>query len=92
MLKIVLDNEINKGFHYQGFPLRNFNGTNFYFFVSLEECQYLCEINDYCMFFNYLEDMRGCWLKFGAGKKVSEKNIKEAGYFGHKYSSGTLVL
>ena len=89
------------GYVYQGFPLRNYgNFHNIYSQVTVDECQYLCEISDLCQYFNYVtetdmdvgededEDMvtlyKACYLKFGVGKRTEKAN----GAFGYKYSTG----
>ena len=79
----VLDNKTIKGYHYQGFPLNNFGDTNIYSTVTVEECQFLCEITPLCRYFNYGNSDETCYLKFGVGKKVPKD-----GSFGYKYSSG----
>ena len=56
---------------------------NNYSIVTVDECQYLCEISDLCRYFNYNYDTKACFLKFGVGK-IKDFN----GAFGHKYSSG----
>ena len=80
-IKHVLDNKTIKGNQYFGFPLNNYGGRNIYSKVTIDECQYLCEITALCRYFNYGNEK--CYLKFGVGKK-HETN----GYFGYKYSSG----
>ena len=83
------------GYVYQGFPLRNYgNFHNIYSQVTVDECQYLCEISDLCQYFNYIsEKQQGtppktyyelCYLKFGVGEKKAVTN----GTFGYKYSPG----
>ena len=79
--------------NYQGYPLANYAGSNIYSQVTVDECQYLCEISDLCRYFNYVNKNKNyeqaCFLKFGVGKLVTdEKAIGEGPSFGHKYSSG----
>ena len=74
---------------YQGFPLFNYAGYNTYGSVTVDECQYLCEISDLCRYFNYRIDMNTCFLKFGVGYNNTE--FKNNGAFGHKYSSGKQI-
>ena len=79
-------------YNYQGFPLRNYAGSNKYQSVTVDECQYLCEKSDLCRYFNYIikngENVNACYLKFGVGFKA---NFKNNGAFGHKYSSGKQI-
>ena len=84
-MRHVLDKRTIDGVHYQGFPLTNYGGKNVYSQVTVNECQYLCEITTLCRYFNYLD--KYCNLKFGVGKKV----YKYGGSFGYKYSSGKYV-
>ena len=89
----VLDNERIEGINYSGFPLKNYASTNVYSRVTVEECQYLCEISDRCRYFNYvvknLKFYNACYLKFGVGEKVTgETTIGNGGVFGNKYSLG----
>ena len=89
---LVLDNKIIDDVNYNGFPLKNFGtGNGWYSRVTVEECQYLCEISDLCRYFNYvvkskyLQYENLCELKFGGTiREAKEGN----GNFGHKYSSG----
>ena len=92
-----LDNKIIDDVNYNGFPLRNFGfGLNgWYSRVTVEECQYLCEISDLCRYFNFnfnyvakpssIQYENICELKFGGTKKEA---MEGNGAFGHKYSSG----
>ena len=88
----VLDNKINEGVIYDGFYLSNYARDNVYSSVTVDECQYLCEITDQCRYFIYdlKSAMSGgpfenkCHLKFGVGSRI----YLEGGAFGHKYSSG----
>ena len=88
----VLDNKINEGVIYDGFYLSNYARNNVYRSVTVEECQYLCEITDQCRYFIYdLKSLMSggpfknkCHLKFGVGRQID----LEGGAFGHKYSSG----
>ena len=90
----ISDKTTIAGCHYQGFPLRNYGTKNSYSRVTLDECQYLCEISDLCQYFNYAPEVQLgkplktfydlCYLKFGVGKKVNITN----GAFGYKYSPG----
>ena len=78
---------------YQGYPLFNYAGVSTYSQVTVDECQYLCEISDLCRYFNYVNKTEqyehACFLKFGVGKLITdEKIIGEGPSFGHKYSSG----
>ena len=89
-----LDNKIIDDVNYNGFPLRNFDGlTGWYSRVTVEECQYLCEISDLCRYFNYvvkstyMQYENFCELKFGGTKKEAKEGN---GAFGHKYSSGNI--
>ena len=79
--------------NYQGYPLKNYAGVNSFSQVTVDECQYLCEIFDLCRYFNYVnkneEYEKACFLKFGVGRLATdEKFIGEGPSFGHKYSSG----
>ena len=90
----VLDNKIDEGVIYDGFYISNYDyvGSNVYRSVTVEECQYLCEISDQCRYFIYdLKSLMSggpfenkCHLKFGVGRRIE----LEGGAFGHKYSSG----
>ena len=89
---LLLDNKIIDDVAYNGFPLRNFDGREgWYSRVTVEECQYLCEISDLCRYFNYevkMEYMQYenlCELKFGGTKREA---LVGTGLFGHKYSQG----
>ena len=79
---------------YQGYPLANYAGSNTYSQVTVDECQYLCEISDLCRYFNYVNKNeyyeQACFLQFGVGRRriYDEKIIGEGASFGHKYSSG----
>ena len=89
----LLDNKRIYGVNYQGYPLRNFGPSNIYSQVTVDECQYLCEISGLCRFFNYIKKndklKDACFLKYGTGERVSLKSkIEEGRSFGHKYSSG----
>ena len=79
--------------NYQGYPLVNYARFNFYSQVTVDECQYLCEISDLCQYFNYVYKNENyehaCFLKFGVGKRITDPRlIGEGASFGHKYSSG----
>ena len=83
LIRHILDNKTIDGYHYQGFPLTNYGGSNIYGFVTADECQYLCEITDLCRYFNY-HNTGSCFLKFGVGKQT----YTYGGSFGYKYSPG----
>ena len=89
MYILVLENKISDGVIYNGFALRNYAGVSIYNRVTIEECQYLCEITAQCRYFNYGNISRdyddGCYLKFGVGHRLS---IEREVAFGHKFSSG----
>ena len=84
-VQIFLDNMRMEGINYAGFPLLNYAKTSFYSRVTVEECQYLCEISDLCRYFIYNDN--GCYLYFGVGEKVSPITNTNT-VFGNKYSSG----
>ena len=84
-----IDNKIIEGVNYQGLPLLNYAGTHGYSRVTLEECQYLCEITDLCRYFDYVvnsspEYKNVCYLQFGVGYRIAN----DGGAFGHKFSLG----
>ena len=83
----MLDNRTINDTNYEGFPLNNYGGENSYQFVTVEECQFLCEISEMCQYFNYAlkngKFEKTCFLKYGMGMKVTVE-----GSFGHKYSPG----
>ena len=84
---IFIDNYPRRGHHYQGFPLRNFARENAYEKVTVDECQYLCQITKECLYFNHnVDDV--CWLKFGIGFKKKVDDPDPSRYMGNKYSSG----
>ena len=83
LIRHILDNKTIDGYNYLGFPLYNYEGSSVYSQVTVDECQYLCQITDLCRYFNYGSD-KFCNLKFGVGKKV----YKYGGSFGYKNSSG----
>ena len=91
ILSFVSENGTIPKLNYQGFPLNNYGGKNFYQEVSVEECQYLCEITDQCQYFNYNIDENSfsntCFLKYGVGRKEDFN-----GLFGHKYSPGNKLI
>ena len=92
-VQIFLDNMRMEGINYAGFPLLNYAKTSFYSRVTVEECQYLCEISDRCRYFNYVVKNskfdNACYLMFGVGAKVdSETTTGIGGVFGNKYSLG----
>ena len=87
-IDFISDNYPRSGYHYSGFPLNNFEAVNFYEELSLDECQYLCQITDQCLFFNYSNQSRICYLKHGMGEKKKSTGLV-GDYFGNKYSSGT---
>ena len=78
--------------NYQGYPLRNYAGVNIYMSVTVDECQYLCEISDLCRYFNHIIEIgdvvNACYLDFGIGAMNRNPIYKDNGAFGHKYSSG----
>ena len=87
----ISDNNKIDDINYQGFPLFNYGGRkNWYSFVTVEECQYLCEETDLCRYFNYgvipggQPEQKACYLKFGVGSEASAKGYA----FGHKFSAG----
>ena len=91
MRMFSLDNYPRRGHHYQGFPLRDFANTNAYDKVSVDECQYLCQIARECLYYNHNEH-GVCWLKYGIGKKKEVNSPDDTRYMGNKYSSGELDL
>ena len=82
------DNYPRRGHHYSGFPLRNFANTNEYGKVTVDECQYMCQIASECLYYNHNEH-NVCWLKYGIGKKSkADEPPNLLRYMGNKYSSG----
>ena len=87
MKALSVDNYPRRGHHYQGFPLRNFGNENAYGKVTVDECQYLCQIARECLYYNHNVD-KVCWLKFGIGFKKKVDDPDPSRYIGNKYSSG----
>ena len=48
-----------------GFPLKNVERTNAYPGLNVNECQYLCEITQNCLYFVYNSVSKRCYLKYG---------------------------
>ena len=76
-------------FHFIGFPLLNHGDINLYKEVETkDDCQVLCNLANGCNFFNYnsdpISEYKGCYLKFGVGKKLNHPDI----YFGEKKKRG----
>ena len=65
-----------------GYSLKNKEGTNIFPNLSLRECQILCEITDYCLYFKLIKDKSQCKLMYGMGIKTFDTNT----IFGHKYN------
>ena len=57
----------------------------------LVECQYLCKITKYCLYFNHdplnNKETGKCWLKYGIGKFDSTTNFT----FGQKNNEGLCI-
>ena len=83
----ISDNNKIDNINYQGYPLRNYGVSNIYSRVTVDECQYLCELSDLCRYFNYAvknsKNEEACYLKFGVGRRADV-----VGAYGHKYSTG----
>ena len=80
----ISDNYPRIRHHYDGFHLYNQAGLSCYQYLSLDECQLLCQITDQCLYFN-ANSQQHCCLKYGVGEKGSAQVGR---YFGNKYSSG----
>ena len=63
------------GVRYDGFPLDRPVGQNNYGMVSLADCQFLCNITDQCLFFNFNRTEGTCWLKYGMGERFEDDNF-----------------
>ena len=73
-----------QNYHYAGFLLNNNKGENDYEDVTVEECQILCQKTHGCMFFNYNNKSKTCWLKWGVGIKQESKYQDSTEQFGPK--------
>ena len=76
------------GVRYDGFPLDRPVGQNNYGMVSLADCQFLCNITDQCLFFNFNRTEGTCWLKYGMGERFEDDNFT----FGFKERAGLNIL
>ena len=70
-----------------GFPLKNVEGTNVYPGLNVNECQYLCEITQNCLYFVYNIGYSRCRIKFGLADEIGAFGFNSNTFIGHKLSS-----
>ena len=83
----ALDKTARKGFIYTGYPLKNKFDKNKYYVSSLDDCQELCDVTENCHYYNYINNSKVCFLKYGMGTKKIDKH--QTDYFGFKYGTGS---
>jgi len=97
--KPCTDKSARKGFIYGGFPLKNKNGDNYYSGISLDDCQELCRVTEYCHYFNYITSETKCFLTYGMGTKMTFRRTNSGrtisfqnDFFGFKDGTGSRTL